>query len=144
MELALSFLRMLPPGLTPLVVFLKTLFVVILKFPLCREACYTCIGICILRHQEHSFGLHQFAHCSHACLIVHDNSLHNAMTFIFMFRPQRYEKKCIFANLCSENLHGGAFFRRGYLQMSEIFCTFVHHFVQKPRLIPCVEKIFIS
>ena len=71
------------------------------------------------------------------------NSLHHAMTFIFMFRPQRY-KKCIFANLCSENLHVGAFFRRGDLQMSEIFCTFVRHFVQKPRIIPCVEKILRS
>ena len=36
------------------------------------------------------------------------NSLHHAMTFIFMLRTQRY-KKCIFANLCSENLHVGAF-----------------------------------
>ena len=71
------------------------------------------------------------------------NSLHHAMTFIFMFRTQRY-KKCIFANLCSENLHVGAFFRRGDLQMSEIFCTFVRHFVQKPRIIPCVEKILRS
>ena len=71
------------------------------------------------------------------------NSLHHAMTLIFMLRTQRY-KKCIFANLCSENLHGGAFFRRGDLQMSEIFCTFVRHFVQKPRIIPCVEKILRS
>ncbi len=71
------------------------------------------------------------------------NSLHHAMTFIFMLRTQRY-KKCIFANLCSENLHGGAFFRRGDLQMSEIFCNFVRHFMQKPRIIPCVEKILRS
>ena len=98
-------------------------------------------------HEQKYNSLHQtgtrHTGSTDCCHEQKNNSLHHAMTFIFMFRPQRY-KKCIFANLCSENLHVGAFFRRGDLQMSEIFCTFVRHFVQKPRIIPCVEKILRS